>query len=161
LADRLEAEGELLLDLSRDLARDANPAGFCQLLQPRRDIDSIAIAVLALDDDLAEVDPDAHMDAPFFGHRGVALRHVPLEHDSTFNGVDYAAELGEQPVAHELEDAPVMLLDLGLEEVLAMRAHPLEGVRLVLLHEAAIADHVGREDRRKLAFHGPSFPGAD
>ena len=35
----------------------------------------------------------------------------------------------------------------------------VKGPRLVALHERRVADHVGGEDRRELAFHGRPLPG--
>src|SRR5262245_3902549 len=63
LAHRFEAEGELLLDLLRYLPRDADAAGVGELLQTRGDIHAFAVAILAIDDDLSEVDADADLDA--------------------------------------------------------------------------------------------------
>jgi hypothetical protein len=47
----------------------------------------------------------------------------------------------------------VVLFDLRLEELFAVRPEARERPRLIRLHEAAIADYVGRENRRKLALH--------
>ncbi len=54
-------------------ARDADAAGFGQCLQPCRDIDAVAVNVVAVGDDVAEIDPDAERDALVFG-RLSALR---------------------------------------------------------------------------------------
>ena len=64
-----------------------------------------------------------------------------------FDGIDHAAEFGQQAVAGQLEDAAVMSGDFGFEEVFPVRAQALERVRLIILHEAAVADDVDREDR--------------
>ena len=44
-AEIIEAEGELVVDLIVDRARDQDAAGIGQLLQPRRDVDAVAIDV--------------------------------------------------------------------------------------------------------------------
>jgi hypothetical protein len=46
------------------------------------------------------------------------------------------------PISHQLEDTAVMLRDLRFEQFLAMRAKALEGIRLIVLHEPAISDHI-------------------
>ncbi len=47
------AEIELGLDLVESLLGDANPAGFGEPLQAGRNVDPVAIDVLALDNDIA------------------------------------------------------------------------------------------------------------
>jgi hypothetical protein len=44
-----------------------------------------------------------------------------------------------------------VLADLRFEQFLAVDTEPLEGVRLVPLHEAAVTDHVGGKDGRELS----------
>ena len=60
------------------------------------------------------------------GNGGVALGQAALQADRAFDRVDDAAELGQQAVAHQLEDAPVMARDLRLEQLLAARLQPLD-----------------------------------
>ena len=90
----------------------------------------------------------------------VAFGHRPLYQDGTFDRIDDAAELRQQAIAHQLEDAAAVLGDLRLEQLLAVRPQAVERPRFVLLHEAAVADHVGGEDGREPAFHSQASPGA-
>ena len=82
----------------------------------------------------------------------VALGQAALQGHGAFDRIDDARELRQQPVAHQLEDAAVALLDLRLEQLLAAGFQALEGSRLVLLHQSRVADDVGGEDRRKFSF---------
>ena len=153
----LVGEVQLRFHLIEGLLRDANAAGLGKLLQARRDVDAFAVTVLVLDNHVTEVDADAYVDAPIFGDAVIALRHAALKDDRALDRVDDAAELGQQPVAHQLEDTPLVLFDLRLEQLLAMRPEPRERIRLVLLHEPGVADHVGGEDGGKVtlgAFFG-------
>src|SRR5207248_2067970 len=59
----LERVGELVADLVAHHPRDADAARFGQCLQPRRDVDTVAVKVVALDDHIAEIDPNAEGDA--------------------------------------------------------------------------------------------------
>jgi hypothetical protein len=59
LAAVLVTQRKLVLYLFVDCARDANAAGVGETLQPRRDIDTITIDLLALDHHVAEVNADA------------------------------------------------------------------------------------------------------
>ena len=52
----------------------------------------------------------------------------------------------EDAVAHELDDAPAVLGDERLDELLAVRLEAVERAVLVALHQAGVADHVRRQD---------------
>ena len=69
-----------------------------------------------------------------FLHRGIALGHAALQGNSAFDGIDHTAELGEKTISHELKDTPMVILDLGLEELFPVGTESLEGSGLVLLH---------------------------
>ena len=103
-AHRLETERQLLLDLARHLAGNANSARIGELLKPRGDVDALAVPVRALDDHLAQIDADAHVDPVVLGEAGVPLRHSALDVDGAFDRVDDARKFGQKPVAHQLED---------------------------------------------------------
>ena len=136
-----------MLHVIGDCARNRDAAGFGQLLQPGRDDHAFAVAVLVLDDHVAEIDAHAHVDALPVGEAIVPLGHLPLEQHRAFDGIHDAAEFGQQAVARQLEDAAVMPGDFGFEEVFPVRAQAFERIRLIILHEAAVADDVDREDR--------------
>jgi hypothetical protein len=48
----------------------------------------------------------------------------------------------------QLEDAPAMARDRRLDQLRPPLAQALEGPRLILLHEAAVADDIGGENGR-------------
>jgi hypothetical protein len=77
----LVVEIELARDLGMHLAREADAAGFGQLLQPHRQIDAIAVEIAVFDDDLAEVDPDAQLERESPHCAGVAVGHRLLQID--------------------------------------------------------------------------------
>ena len=58
LAQILEDKGQSVAHVIINRIRDEYPAGIGQGFDPRRDIDVVAINVVALDDDIAKVDPD-------------------------------------------------------------------------------------------------------
>ena len=57
-----EANVNPVADAFVDDGGDANPAGFGERLQARRNVDAIAIDVIALDNDVAEIDADSKHD---------------------------------------------------------------------------------------------------
>ena len=156
LAQVVVGEVEFRLDVIISLLGDVDATRLGQLLQARRDIDALAVTVIALDDDVAEVDADADIDAAIVGESLIALCHLPLHYDRALQGVDDTGELRQQPVAHQFEDVAVVLLDFRLEQLLAVCPQTFERTRFFLLHEPAVADHVGGKNGRKLAFHGTS-----
>jgi hypothetical protein len=81
LAEIVEAETQLVAHLVAHHARHQNAAGFGQSLQPRRDIDAVAKNVVAVDDHVADIDPDPEIDALVRGDVGVALEHAALDFD--------------------------------------------------------------------------------
>ena len=128
-------------------------AGFGQLLKPRGDIYALAVAIISLDDHLAEIDADAQIDAFVLGNRSVALGHAALHRHGAFHRIDDTAEFSKHAVAHELEDAPVMPFNVRFEQFFPTGPQALKCPCLVALHERRVADHVGCEDGRELPLH--------
>ena len=152
LAAIVEGDVELALDLLVDVRRDADAAGIGQFLKARRDVDAVAVDVVALDDHVAQVDADAERDAPILGYLGVALGHAALDGDRAIDRVDDARELDQRAVAHQLDDAPAVVRDLGVDEFGAVGLQHVERAGLVVAHQARIADDIRAQDSGKPAF---------
>ena len=90
-------------------AGDHHTARLADLLQPRCDVDAIPEQVIALDHHVTEVDPDAEDDAALGRDATLPIRHSLLHRHGTGHRVHHRAELGERSVAHQLDDAAVML----------------------------------------------------
>ena len=131
-------------------ARDQHAARLANALQPRRDIDAVAENVVALDQHVAEIDADAVDDALRLRRLGVALDHQLLDRDRAFDGGDDGGKLQQQPVARRLDDAPAEARH-DRPRRLAMLAHRPRRPRLVLAHQARVADDVDGEDRGEAA----------
>ena len=101
---------------------------------------------MALDDDIAEVDPDPEADALRLGDVPLPLGHALLDRDRASDGIDDGGKLAQRAVAHELDDAPAVLGDERVDELAAVDLQALERAGLVAPHEPAVADHVGRQD---------------
>jgi hypothetical protein len=145
-AGRLEAQGELVLDLVVHVARDQDPARLGQGLEPRGNVHAVTKDIAALVDHVADVDADAEADAFVLGNCLLPPGHAALDRDRAGDGVDGAGELAEDAVAHELDDAAAVLEHARLNEFLAVGFEALEGALLVALYEARVADHVCRQD---------------
>jgi hypothetical protein len=77
-------------------------------LQPSRDIDRIAEEIVALNDDVADVQPDA--EPHLFTDRSgcIFVGYGVLHRNSTLHGVHGAGEIDKNAVASRVEDATVM-----------------------------------------------------
>jgi len=137
--------------------RDADAAGLRQCLQPRRDIDAVAVNVTAIGDDIAKIDPDPKRDSFVLGFHGSAVDHRPLDLDGAADSVDDTGEFHQHAVTGRLDDAPVMLPDFRIYELAAMRLQAVEGAFLVHSHQPRITGHVRCEDRREAAHRGRSY----
>ncbi len=91
------------------------------------------------------------MNAALLGDVRLPLAHCALDLDCASDGIDDAGKLHQQTVARGLDDASVVLGDLGVNQLGAMGLLALNRPGLVCLHEPAIADHIGGEDRDKLS----------
>ncbi|HKI14693.1 MAG TPA: hypothetical protein VKA12_06720 [Roseiarcus sp.] len=114
--------------------------------KPGGDVDPIAKNVVALDQHVAEVDVDAIEDALRLRGPDVAFGHQFLDCDRALDRGDDGGKFHEEAVARRLDDASAVAGG-DWPRRLAMLAHGTRRPRLVLAHEARVADHVGGEDR--------------
>src|SRR5215813_15280438 len=102
----LEPGVEFSLHLVKDHSGNANASGIGQFFEPRRDVHTVAIDVISVDDDIADIDSDSKHDRLVVGNLQVALCNTALNGDRAFHGVDRAGELDQGAVAHEFHHAP-------------------------------------------------------
>src|SRR5262252_400944 len=114
LAHVFERDGELVAYLVSYHPADADAARFSQSLKPRCDVDTVAEDVVVVDDDVAEIDPDAEIDAPFGVDASITCGHLALHFDRATNRIDHAHKLAKQTVARCVDDAAAVLPDLGV-----------------------------------------------
>ncbi len=86
---------------------------------------------------------------------GFASGEAVLDHDRAAHGVHGARELDQGAVAHELNDAPAVLADRGLEELPVQGLEARQCALLVGTHEAAVADDIGGQDGGQSALQIP------
>ena len=149
------SEIEPPFDLPVGLLGDTDRARLANALQSRGDIDPVAHQVaVALLDDVAQMNADAELDAALGRQAGVALGHAVLHFDGAAHGVDHAAELDENAVAGSFDDASVMRVDGGIDQIAAQPTQARERAILVRSREPAVADDV--RDQKSPRFFG--FP---
>ncbi len=87
-----ESVGQPVADVVAHRARDADATRLGQGLQPRRDVYPVAENIVAVDNDVAEIDSDPESDALLFGLLGSAVEHRPLDLDGAADRIDDAAK---------------------------------------------------------------------
>ena len=108
------------LDLPIGVLGKTDCAGRANALEPRGDVDAVAHQVaVGLFDDVAQMNADAKLDAPFRRQAGVALDHAALDFDRAAHRVDHAAELDEAAVASALDETAVVCGDGRVDQVAA------------------------------------------
>jgi hypothetical protein len=153
LAQVLVVELEPVTHLLEDRARRTDSTRRGLGLEPGGNVHAVAVDIPALDDHVAQVDADAKAQGFALGRRLGVLLHAGLPRERAGDRVDHARELQQQAVAHQLDHAPAVLRDQGLEEIAAQAREARERACLVPAHEAGIADHVGDQYRGESAFH--------
>src|SRR5262249_39768632 len=105
LAQILKDKGQPVADVIMDRIGDKHPAGIGQSLDPRTDVDAVAIEVVALDDHVAEIDADAQLDAVIRRNTRIPLGNRLLHRDCAAHRIDDAGKLDQEAVAGGLDDA--------------------------------------------------------
>ncbi len=134
------------------LLGETDRARLSDAFEPRSDVDPVAhqIAVRLLDH-IADMNPDAELDAPLGRHAGIAFDHRVLQFDGAADRIDDTAEFDDAAVAGALDDTAMMYGDRGVDQVAAKRSEPSEDAIFVRPGEPAVADDVGHQDRREFA----------
>ena len=108
LADIDEDGRHLAPHLPPSILRNRDATRFSDSLDPRRDVDAVAKNILAVDDNVADIDPDPEPDRIDFGAAGIVLPKLSLNFDGASDGVHGAREFHQRAIAHELDDTAAM-----------------------------------------------------
>src|SRR5262249_5098106 len=142
LSDVLERKGQPVPDLFIDGLRDADAVRLGQRLQPRGDVDAVAINVFGLGDNVSKVDADAQTDPFIVRDTLISAAHAALNLDRTLHRFDDARKLGQHPVARVLDDSAVMFPDFRKNKLASMYLETLVRPLFIGPHQARIADHI-------------------
>ena len=111
----------------------------------------MAVDLVAVDQDVAGVDADPEGDPAASLDRPVADLDPLLDFERAGERCLRSGKLGEDAVTDQPDDPPAVGKDRRLDDLVQMSLDPGVGVQLVLAHEPAVVDHVGRENRRLAA----------
>ena len=109
LAREDEAAAQLALEVVVGGPRDRGATRGRELLEAGGDVHPVAEQVPTLDDHVAKVDPNPEHYPPLGLHLGLPQPDASLHRDGTGHGVHHRAELHDGTVAHELDDAALVL----------------------------------------------------
>src|SRR5262245_9474419 len=149
----LDIEGEFSARMIQHCLGDADAAGFGERLEPSGNVDAIAVYVVVIDDDIAEIDANADVDALVLWDIGITLGKATLERDGALHCINDAREFDKYAVTSGFDDATVMLGDLRIEELAPVRLQALKRPAIVRHHKTARARDVRREDRSHPTSH--------
>ncbi len=119
--------------------------------QPRRHVHAIAIEIVAIDDQVAEVQSDPEHDGGVLGGGvlgliPIGLGHRLLELNGRAQGVHGAGKLDQSAIAGQLDQPPTVACQHRLETLFAMFPQASERAALVPAHQPGVADHVHCHD---------------
>jgi hypothetical protein len=109
--------------------------------------------IVALDDDVAEVDSDAEYHPAVGRQGGIALGLGALHVDGTPQRIDNAVELDQESIPHGLDKPAVVICDIGLEHLVKLGLEMSASSFLVRLAEMPITSDVGNHHSGKPALH--------
>ena len=141
-------------------AREADAAALGQALQAGGDVDAVSVEALALDDDIAQIDPDSEPHLAGGRQVGVPGLEGALDLDGALDSVHDAGELRQHVVAGGVHDAPAMAGHRGGDHRAGL-GDGADGRHLVVAHEPAIPLHIGAHDGGELPLHGTRIHGTE
>src|SRR6185369_6904659 len=108
LAEISKGQGQLGADLILHCTRDTNSVRLRKSLQPSGDIYGIPEEIVALHDDVADVDADAEPHLLARGPFCILFGYGLLNFDGALNGIHGTGEVGQDAVARRVEDSTPM-----------------------------------------------------
>ena len=120
----VERNIHLAIGVTAHPRRDANSTRLRQSFKACSEVDAIAENVPILHDDIALMNADAKLYAPFGRHVGISYRHRTLHLSRAGHCLHNAWELDQHAVAGRLDDAAFVFSDVRIDQLTAMRLEP-------------------------------------
>ncbi len=106
---------------------------------------------MIVNDDIALVHADPEFDPLVHRNVRIALGYRALDSHGGANGLHSAGVFYENSVSGRLDDAAVILGDVGIDDLTPNGFNSAKCATLILAHQPAVADHICHQDRRKPA----------
>ena len=113
----LDFDRDLVAHLVRSTARYVDAAWVRQRLDPGGDIHAVTIDVVAIDDDVTDIDANPELYTTVFGAARIAFLDLLLDFDRAGDSVHGARELHQRAVTHELKRPPRMGRNQRIDQV--------------------------------------------
>jgi hypothetical protein len=156
-AEILEGESQLVFHMFVDASGYIDAATVCQGLQSRRNIDTVPEYLVAINHHVADVDANSKLHSmPLWQVKG-PFAQITLYFNRGSYSLNGARKFGHYTVARAAKDSAAVLSD-QLRNCGETDAERDVRALLIDLHEGAVADNVGGQDRGQSAFH--SLPSA-
>ena len=133
------------------------PPGSAIELEARRDVDAVAENVAILDNDVAQVEPDAIEQGARRRHVAVSSRHPLLKIDRAPERLRDALEFHQHAVAGRLDNAALAFGDRRVDQLEPHRLQSSESSLLIDFHKSGVADDIGRKNRSEAALYFLTF----
>src|SRR6266404_1659942 len=119
-----ESDRQLVPNLVVRRPGDTYPAGVAQRFQPRGNIDAVAVYIVTVNDDIADVDTDPEDDLLVRWNSRISPHHAALNvHRATYR-IDHARKLYQHAVASGFDNTATVLRDARIDQFATVR---LEG----------------------------------
>src|SRR5262245_52277402 len=122
------------MDRTRD--HDAASRSFC--LKASSDVHAISVKVVAIDDQVAQVQAHAEHERSIRRSIAVGLGHGLLELDSGAQRINGATKLDQSPVARQLDQSPAVFRQYWIEAFRTVLAQARERAALVAAHQPGV-----------------------
>jgi hypothetical protein len=122
----------------------ADSARFGDALKAGSKVDAITEDVVAIENDVTDVNADAKFDPLVLRHGGILLGHSALDFNGTTHRIDGAGKLDQHAVAGGFDDVAAMFGDGGIDERLPERLELRQRAFFVAAHQTAIAGDIRR-----------------
>jgi hypothetical protein len=150
-ANIVQARLQLACDSIMNVARQDDSIWRSLGFETGRHIHAIAVQIMSVDDEIAEVKADPENDPGVFRLAAVEFDHCGLKFDGSPHGVYGTAEFRQSPVAYELHEAAAVPGQCRLESSSVVRLQTGKRADFVLAHKPRIADRVDGQNRRQFA----------
>src|SRR5262249_5701063 len=115
----------------------------------------VAKNIVLLDNDIANMDPNAKFDPIVWSRRLIALGHPALYFQGATRGVYGTWEFDQDPIACSLDNAAAIFPDFWFEELASVRVEARQGAFLVSTHQPAVSSNVACEDGGQSSLYSP------
>jgi hypothetical protein len=119
-------------------------------LESRSYVDRVTVQVSPIGNRIAYVDSHAEADGSIRGQVAVMHRNLLLHFHGTAHGSVDAVEHNKEGVTASLDDPAAVLLDRGIDQVLAQSPEPVERPLIIQADQTAVTHHIGMHHRDQL-----------